>query len=166
MDHCRMGDGIWGNGRPGRIRHQHRFRFAGRHPGAVQPPAIWHWTIGALGVGSARQAPRDLKLTGHLNASNTPGFPGHHLAPSSSSAKRLPMRLQINLSVSKYRREFFDAIGGAAFSEFVRKILRVIVGKFHKISEFLTDHFEASRHRWVESRRSLENISGHYRKGK
>ena len=53
------------------------------------------------------------------------------------------VRVQINLRVSKYRREFFDAIGGAAFGEFVRKILRVIVGKLHNINEFLADHFDA-----------------------
>src|ERR1700722_381880 len=51
------------------------------------------------------------------------------------------MRIQINLGVSKYRRKFFDAIGGAALREFIGKILRVVVGKLHNINEFLADHF-------------------------
>src|ERR1700674_1222505 len=51
------------------------------------------------------------------------------------------MRIQINLGVSKYRRQFFDAIGGAALREFIRKILRVVVGKLHNINEFLADPF-------------------------
>ncbi len=78
------------------------------------------------------------------------------------------MRIQIHLRVGKHRREFFDAIRGAALGKFVREILRVIVGQLHNINEFLTDHFEAgpSRHRWAESWWSLENISGHCRKGK
>lgn len=62
-------------------------------------------------------------------------------------------RVQINLRVSKHRREFFNAIRRAAFGEFVRKILRVIVRKLHNINDYLADQFEAgpSRSRWPES---------------
>ena len=41
------------------------------------------------------------------------------------------------MGVSKYGRKFFDAIGGAAFGEFVRKILRVVVGQLHSVGKFL-----------------------------
>ena len=74
------------------------------------------------------------------------------------------MRVQINLRISKNRREFFDAIGGAAFGEFVCKIFRVIVGKLHSMNEFLACHFEAGPGDNA-SRLPLENISGHCRKG-
>jgi len=69
------------------------------------------------------------------------------------------------LGVSKDRRELFDAVRGAAFGEFVCKIFRVIVGKLHNINEFLSDDFEAGR-RETASCWTLENISGHCRKGK
>src|ERR1700730_1085007 len=57
------------------------------------------------------------------------------------------MRVQINLRVSKHRREFFNAIRRAAFGEFVRKILRVIVRKLHNINDYLVDQFEAGQSR-------------------
>lgn len=45
------------------------------------------------------------------------------------------MRVQIDLCVSKYRRKFFDAIGCAAFGEFVGEVFGVVISQLHRNQE-------------------------------